>query len=282
MALSTKKPDWLKVKLSLSSLSSHVAQSVHTHNLHTICESGLCPNHSECWRCGTATFMIAGDICTRGCRFCNVKTGKPAPLDADEPQHIAQAIKELGIKHAVLTSVDRDDLPDGGAAHWVAVIQAVKTLNPAITMETLIPDFQGRENLITQIIEAKPEVISHNVETVRRLTPLVRSRATYETSLQTLAYIAKSHSIAKSGLMLGLGETQDEILETMDDVLRQGCSVLTIGQYLQPSKTNIEVAEYIHPDIFASYKQIGLSKGFKHVESAPFVRSSYHAEQHIR
>ncbi|GHS89369.1 lipoyl synthase [Bacteroidia bacterium] len=226
--------------------------------------------------------MIAGDICTRGCRFCNVKTGKPAPLDADEPQHIAQAIKELGIKHAVLTSVDRDDLPDGGAAHWVAVIQAVKTLNPAITMETLIPDFQGRENLITQIIEAKPEVISHNVETVRRLTPLVRSRATYETSLQTLAYIAKSHSIAKSGLMLGLGETQDEILETMDDVLRQGCSVLTIGQYLQPSKTNIEVAEYIHPDIFASYKQIGLSKGFKHVESAPFVRSSYHAEQHIR
>jgi lipoic acid synthetase len=272
-----RKPEWLKIKLPQNSLSV-----VNKHQLHTICSSGLCPNRSECWGCGTATFMIGGDICTRACKFCNVKTGRPAPLDPDEPEKIAESVNSLNLKHAVITSVDRDDLADLGASHWVKVIKAVKTKNPATTMEVLIPDFQGRKELINLILEAHPEVVSHNLETVRRLSKSVRSRATYEVSLEVIRHIAVSGIIAKSGIMLGLGELRDEIIETMDDLRQAGCSVMTIGQYLQPSRANIEVSEYVRPEIFDDYRRIAKEKGFKHVESSPLVRSSYHAEQHVR
>jgi lipoic acid synthetase len=226
--------------------------------------------------------MIGGDVCTRRCRFCNVKTGRPLPLDAAEPEKIARSVKALGLRHAVITSVDRDDLPDLGAEHWAAVIRAVKTLNPGVSMETLIPDFQGRKELIALVIAEQPEVVSHNLETVRRLTPQVRSGATYERSLAVIAQIAEAGTVAKSGVMLGLGETPEEIIAVMDDLRAVGCNVLTIGQYLQPAKSNIAVAEYIRPEVFDEYRQIGLSKGFAHVESAPLVRSSYHAEKHVR
>lgn len=250
--------------------------------MHTICSSGLCPNRNECWGCGTATFMIGGDICTRSCKFCNVKTGRPLPLDPKEPENIADSVNSLHLKHAVITSVDRDDLPDLGASHWVEVIKAVKAKNPNTTMEVLIPDFQGRKELIFTILEAHPEVVSHNLETVRRLSGSVRSRATYNISLKVIRQIADYGIIAKSGIMLGLGETRDEIIETMDDLRDAGCSVMTIGQYLQPSRANIEVSEYVHPDIFTEYRQTGKEKGFAHVESAPLVRSSYHAERHVK
>lgn len=279
---SRKKPEWLKIKLPKGKLSVDVINSVRTNNLNTICTSGRCPNQGECWGCGTATFMIGGNICTRACKFCNVTTGHPLPLDPNEPEHIANSVAELKLKHVVITSVDRDDLPDFGAAHWVKVIQAVKKRNPQITMEVLIPDFQGDLQLVDAIIEARPEVISHNMETVRRLSDSVRSRAKYDVSLSVIQRIACSGLVSKSGIMLGLGETKDEILETMDDLRRVGCEVMTIGQYLQPSPQNIEVKSYIHPDEFAEYKVIGLSKGFAHVESAPLVRSSYHAERHVR
>jgi lipoic acid synthetase len=275
--ISRRKPEWLKVKLPQNNLAA-----VSKHQLHTICSSGLCPNRSECWGCGTATFMIAGDICTRSCKFCNVTTGRPAPLDPQEPENIADSVNSLNLKHAVITSVDRDDLPDLGASHWVAVIKAVKTKNPDTTMEVLIPDFQGRKELIHLILEAHPEVISHNLETVRRLSKSVRSWATYDVSLEVIRQIADYGTVAKSGIMLGLGETRDEVIETMDDLREAGCSVMTIGQYLQPSKANIEVSEYIHPEIFAEYQQIGKEKGFAHVESGPLVRSSYHAEKHVK
>jgi lipoic acid synthetase len=226
--------------------------------------------------------MICGDVCTRACRFCNVKTGRPAPLDTEEPAHIARSVKLLKLKHAVITSVDRDDLPDLGAAHWVAVLKAVKNENPGVTIEALLPDFQGNSELLSQPLNVHPEVASHNLETVRRLSKQVRSRATYDVSLNVIRQIAASGIIAKSGIMLGLGETRDEILETMDDLREAGCSVMTIGQYLQPAKTNIAVCEYIHPDTFAEYGRIGKEKGFTHVESSPLVRSSYHAEKHLK
>jgi lipoic acid synthetase len=225
--------------------------------------------------------MIGGDLCTRSCKFCNVKTGRPSPLDPEEPENIAESVKALHLKHAVITSVDRDDLDDLGASHWVAVIKAVKAKNPDTTMEVLIPDFQGRKELVSLILEAHPEVASHNLETVKRLSKSVRSRATYDVSLQVIRQIADYNVVAKSGIMLGLGETRDEILETMDDLLEAGCSVMTIGQYLQPSRANIEVAEYVRPETFAEYQRIGKEKGFAHVESGPLVRSSYHAERHV-
>jgi lipoic acid synthetase len=226
--------------------------------------------------------MLGGDICTRSCKFCNVTTGRPAPLDPAEPDNIAQSVKLLRLKHAVLTSVDRDDLPDLGASHWAKVVGAVRSANPLVTMETLIPDFQGRKELIDMVINASPEIISHNMETVRRLSKAVRSRATYELSLTVIEHIAASgRAVAKSGIMVGLGETHDEVLETMRDLRNAGCSVLTVGQYLRPSKANIEVAEYIHPDVFEQYRVAGLEMGFRFVESAPLVRSSFHAEKHL-
>ncbi|MDR1583446.1 MAG: lipoyl synthase [Prevotellaceae bacterium] len=275
--INRRKPEWVKIKLPQNNLAA-----VSKHQLHTICSSGLCPNRSECWGCGTATFMIGGDICTRSCKFCNVKTGRPTSLDPKEPENIADSVNLLQLKHVVITSVDRDDLPDLGASHWIAVIKAVKAKNPDTTMEILIPDFQGRKELIYSVLEANPEVVSHNLETVRRLSKIVRSRATYNVSLEVIKQIADCGIVAKSGIMLGLGETRNEIIETMDDLREAGCSVMTIGQYLQPSRANIEVSEYVHPEIFAEYQQIGKEKGFTHVESAPLVRSSYHAERHIR
>lgn len=265
----------------MGQLSTEVLNAVRGHHLHTICTSGKCPNQGECWGCGTATFMIGGNICTRGCRFCNVTTGHPAPLDAQEPEHVAQSVKLLKLKHVVITSVDRDDVDDLGASHWVKVIRAVKAENPNTTMEVLIPDFQGRAELVQQIIDARPEVISHNLETVERLSDSVRSRATYPVSLRVIRQVAESGIVSKSGIMLGLGEMREEILQTMDDLRTVGCQVMTIGQYLQPTAKNIEVKEYIHPDTFEEYKTIGLAKGFCFVESGPLVRSSYHAERHV-
>ena len=255
---------------------------IREHKLHTICTSGSCPNQAECWGAGTATFMILGDICTRACRFCDVKTGRPLPVDNEEPARIAKSISLLKLKHAVITSVDRDDLEDGGASIWAETIRLSKEQNPNLTMEVLIPDFNGIHKLIQQVIDAKPDVISHNLETVRRLTPDIRTKAKYDLSLSTLEYIAKSGMVTKSGIMLGLGETEEEILQVMDDLRAVGVSVMTIGQYLQPTKKHIEVKEYIHPDVFKKYEKIGLEKGFRHVESGPLVRSSYHAEKHVR
>ena len=277
-----RKPEWLKIKLPMGQLSVDVLNTIRGHHLNTICTSGRCPNQGECWGCGTATFMIGGNICTRACKFCNVTTGRPLPLDSEEPHHIASSVKLLHLKHAVITSVDRDDLEDLGATHWVKVIRAVKEMNPSVTMEVLIPDFQGRSELIGQIIEAKPEVISHNLETVRRLTKEIRSRATYDMSLGVVHQVAASGIVAKSGIMLGLGETREEILETMDDLRAAGCAVMTIGQYLQPTAANVEVKEYITPETFEAYRRIGMQKGFTHVESGPLVRSSYHAEKHVK
>ena len=279
---SRRKPEWLKIKLPKGQLSVDVLNIVREHHLHTICTSGMCPNQGECWGCGTATFMICGDVCTRGCKFCNVKTGKPAPLDPSEPYNIANSVKLLKLKHAVITSVDRDDLDDLGAAHWVKVIEAVKKENPEVTMEVLIPDFQGRKELIGRVIAARPEVISHNLETVRRLTNAIRSRATNDMSLEVVRQVSESGVVSKSGIMLGLGETRAEILQTMDDLRSVGCRVMTIGQYLQPTASNVEVKEYVTPEVFDEYRRIGLEKGFTHVESGPLVRSSYHAEKHVR
>ena len=276
-----RKPEWLKIKLPMGDLSRHVQDTIRDNALHTICTSGRCPNQGECWGCGTATFMIGGDICTRACRYCNVTTGKPLPLDAGEPERVAESVKVLKIKHAVLTSVDRDDLPDLGAAHWAAVIRAVKKVNPTVTMEVLIPDFQARTELIDLVIAEKPEVLSHNMETVRRLTPSIRSRATYDGSLKVLKHVVDSGITSKSGIMLCLGETRDEILAVMDDLLEVGCRVMTIGQYLRPSLKNVEVQEYVTPETFAEYARIGKEKGFRFVESGPLVRSSYHAERHV-
>ena len=276
-----RKPEWLKVKLPHGFKTKDVIGLLNDKHLHTICSSGMCPNRAECWGAGTATFMICGNICTRNCKFCNVTNRKPLPLDPQEIIDIAESIKSLNLKHIVMTSVDRDDLPDQGAHHWADAIRTIKERCPGITMEVLIPDFQGRTDLIDLIIEQKPDIISHNMETVRRLTPDVRSVATYDRSLAVLKYIASKGIRTKSGIMLGLGETREEILETMDDLLAAGCQVMTIGQYLQPSKLHYRVRDYIHPDTFAEYGEIGRKKGFRHVESAPIVRSSYHAEKHI-
>lgn len=281
MAEHVKKPDWLKIRLGGNEHFTQTKRIVESHCLHTICTSGKCPNMGECWSRGTATFMIGGEICTRSCRFCNTLTGKPLPLDANEPDHVAESIRLMKLKHAVITSVDRDDLPDLGASHWAKTIRRIKEVNPSTTIEVLIPDFQGRLELVDEVIAAKPEIISHNMETVRRITPHVRSAARYDTSLSVLYRIAEQQIVAKTGIMVGLGETEAEVEELMDDVLATGASVLTIGQYLQPSRKNIPVVEYIHPDQFEKYRTIALQKGFKHVESAPLVRSSYHAEKHV-
>lgn len=274
-----RKPDWLKVNFGANERYSNTKKIVDTHRLHTICSSGRCPNIGECWGRGTATFMIGGNICTRCCKFCNTNSGKPLPLDAAEPQHVAESIQLMQLSHAVITSVDRDDLPDFGAAHWVATIKAIKQLNPTVTMEVLIPDFMGHPELIAQIIQAQPDVISHNMETVHRLTPMVRSVATYDRSLQVLKQIAESPIPAKTGIMVGLGESIKEVEETMDDLLAVGCSILTIGQYLQPTHRHFPVQEYVTPQQFAAYKTTALAKGFKMVESGPLVRSSYYAER---
>jgi len=260
---------------------SRVKNLVMKQNLHTICASGNCPNIGECWNRGTATFMILGNICTRRCKFCSVPTGKPLQVDWHEPDRMAESIKTMGVKHCVITSVDRDDLKDLGAGLWAAVIRRVKEVNPFTTMEVLIPDFQGRREMVQQIINEKPEVISHNLETVERLTLQIRSRARYDISLGVLRYIAQSGTTAKSGIMLGLGETREEVIQTMDDLIDAGVKVLTIGQYLQPTLHHLKVDAYIHPEKFEEYRIIGLSKGFAFVESSPLVRSSYHAEKHI-
>lgn len=277
-----RKPEWLKISIGANERYTETKRIVESHCLHTICSSGRCPNMGECWGKGTATFMIGGDICTRCCKFCNTQTGKPLPLDMEEPTHVAESIALMKLSHAVITSVDRDDLPDLGAAHWACTIREIKRLNPETTIEVLIPDFQGRKELISQVIEAQPEIISHNMETVKRITPLVRSAARYETSLEVIRQIADSGITAKSGIMVGLGETPEEVEELMDDLHRAGCQILTIGQYLQPSHKHYPVAEYVTPAQFAFYKETGLAKGFDQVESAPLVRSSYHAEKQVR
>ena len=277
-----RKPEWLKISSGAHERYTETKRIVESHCLHTICSSGRCPNMGECWGKGTATFMIGGDICTRCCKFCNTQTGKPLPLDMEEPTHVAESIALMKLSHAVITSVDRDDLPDLGAAHWACTIREIKRLNPETTIEVLIPDFQGRKELVSQVIEAQPEIISHNMETVNRITPLVRSAARYETSLEVIRQIADSGITAKSGIMVGLGETPEEVEELMDDLRRAGCQILTIGQYLQPSHKHYPVAEYVTPAQFASYKETGLAKGFDQVESAPLVRSSYHAEKQVQ
>ena len=276
-----RKPDWLKTNLQSNAQFVRVNKIVKEHELHTICSSGRCPNMSECWNKGTATFMILGEICTRSCRFCNTITGRPLPPDASEPEKLADSIYLMNLQHAVITSVDRDDLPDGGAAHWAETIRAVKKKNPSTTLEVLIPDFDGNTEFIDMIIEEKPTVISHNLETVSRLSSSIRTKAKYEISLKVLAYIASKNLITKTGIMLGLGEREEEVLSLMDDALAAGCSIITIGQYMQPSRMNIPVTEYIVPEKFDEYKRIGIQKGFKFVESAPLVRSSYCAEKHI-
>ena len=281
MAQHLRKPDWLKIRLGGNEQFTKTKSIVESHCLHTICTSGKCPNMGECWSRGTATFMIGGEICTRSCRFCNTLTGKPLPLNPKEPENVAESVRLMNLKHAVVTSVDRDDLPDLGASHWAATIRKIKEVNPATTLEVLIPDFQGRLDLVDMVIDAQPEIISHNMETVSRISPTVRSAAKYEVSLSVLERIASRGITAKTGIMVGLGETEEEVLDLMDDVLKCGVSVLTIGQYLQPSRKNISVVEYIHPQQFEKYKTIGLEKGFKCVESAPLVRSSYHAEKHV-
>lgn len=276
-----RKPEWLKVRLPHGFKTKDVVGLLNDRHLHTICSSGMCPNRAECWGAGTATFMLCGNICTRNCRFCNVTSRRPGPLDPAEIVDIANSVASLGLRHVVLTSVDRDDLPDQGAGHWAKAIREIKSRCPGVTMEVLIPDFQGREDLLDMIVAEGPEIISHNLETVRRLTPEVRSVATYDRSLAVLKYLSERNVRTKSGIMLGLGETREEILETMDDLRSVGCQVMTIGQYLQPSKLHYPVRDYIHPDVFAEYGEIGRSKGFRHVESAPMVRSSYRAEKHI-
>ena len=274
-----KKPEWLKIRLGDNEGYSHTKHIVEQHGLCTICTSGRCPNQGECWTRGTATFMILGDICTRACRFCNTKTGRPLPPDSDEPRRVAESIRLMKLKYAVLTSVDRDDLPDLGCGHWVETVKKVRELNPDIKVETLIPDFQGKSELIAQIAQVAPDVVSHNMETVRRLTPQVRSAAKYDRSLQVLKQLSDAGIVTKSGLMLGLGETEEELLQAMDDLISVGCRILTLGQYLQPTRQHLEVQAYIHPDDFARYKEIALAKGFEKVASGPLVRSSYLADQ---
>jgi lipoyl synthase len=276
-----RKPDWLKIQLPKGDNYLKVKGILEEKGLHTICSSGKCPNMGECWNAGTATFMILGDICTRSCKFCATKTGKPLPVDTDEPEKIAQSIKQLNLKHVVITSVDRDDLRDGGSEIWANTVRKVKELNPETTIETLIPDFGGNKDHLHMVIESKPDIISHNLETVRRLTPKIRSAAQYDRSLEVLRQIAASGLRAKSGIMVGLGETEAEVLATMDDLRKVNCEIFTIGQYLQPTSAHLPVSEYVHPDVFEKYRVAGLEKGFAFVESKPLVRSSYHAEKHV-
>src|SRR5687767_11673327 len=276
-----KKPDWLRVKLPIGESYKNVRSLVDTHKLHTICESGNCPNMGECWGEGTATFMILGNVCTRSCGFCAVATGRPDPVDWDEPQRVAEAIHLMKVKHAVITSVDRDELKDGGSIVWYNTIKAVRSLNPGTTLETLIPDFKGEKENISRIINVAPEVVSHNIETVERLTRRVRIQAKYWRSMQTLRILKEGGLRTKSGIMLGLGETKDEVVQTMKDLKESNVDVITIGQYLQPSKKHLAVERFVHPDEFAELREIGYELGFDYVESGPLVRSSYHSDKHV-
>ncbi len=277
-----RKPEWLKIKLTQSNDFNKINGLLKDNKLHTICTSGKCPNMGECWKAGTATFMILGDVCSRNCKFCAVTPGKPTLTDENEPIKLARSIKSLKLKHCVITSVTRDDLDDEGADIWAKTVIKIKELNPDITIETLIPDFNFRTELLDKIINASPDIISHNLETVPRLTPVLRSKATYQRSLDVLEYIAKSGIRTKSGIMVGVGETKQEVLTTMDNLLSIGVEVFTIGQYLQPRSDNFAVVDYITPVQFEEYKYIGTEKGFDVVESGPMVRSSYHAERHVK
>lgn len=277
----TKKPDWLRVRLPVGENYKQVRSLVDTYKLHTICESGNCPNMGECWGAGTATFMILGNVCTRSCGFCAVATGRPGAVDWDEPQRVAEAIYLMKVKHAVITSVDRDELKDGGSILWANAIRAIRTLNPETTLETLIPDFKGDKENLQRIIDVAPEVVSHNLETVERLTKQVRIQAKYPRSLEVIRHLKQKGMRTKSGIMLGLGETKAEVVQAMEDLQANGCDVLTIGQYLQPTKNHLPVVRFIHPDEFAELKEIGYNLGFDYVESGPLVRSSYHAEKHL-
>ncbi len=276
-----RKPKWMKSPLPSGRTYIDVKDIVAKNRLNTICTSGNCPNMGECWNAGTATFMILGDICTRSCGFCNTKTGKPLAVDYDEPNRIADSVEKMKLKHCVLTSVDRDDLEDGGAEIWALTIQEIKKRTPNVTIEGLIPDFSGNEKLVQTVIDAGAEVISHNMETVRRLTPSTRTKAKYETSLEVIGIISKSIARSKSGIMLGIGETPEEVVETMKDLRAVGCEVITIGQYLQPTPKHLPIIEFITPEVFKHYEDLGLKMGFKFVESGPLVRSSYHAEKHV-
>lgn len=273
------KPDWLKIRLHSSEQYAQTASIVERHALNTICSSGMCPNKAECWSRKTATFMILGDVCTRACRFCATKTGKTLPVDIDEPERVSRSISLMGLKHVVITSVTRDDLPDGGASHWSALVTAVKSGNPDTTIELLIPDLDGRGDLLDTVIASGPDIIGHNIETVERLTPVVRSRAKYDVSMGTIRHIALRGAVAKSGIMLGLGETEAEVLNTLDDLRENGCSIVTIGQYLRPTAQHWPVAEYVSPDKFGWYREEAIRRGFSYVASGPLVRSSYMAEQ---
>ncbi len=275
------KPEWLKTKLPSGKDFLKIKDLVEKNKLNTICTSGKCPNIAECWACGTATFMILGNICTRSCKFCSVPTGKPLPPDENEPEKVANSIKIMKLKHAVITSVDRDDLHDYGASFWAKTITKIKEVNKNTTLETLIPDFNGDEDCLNKIIAVKPEIVSHNIETVERLTLLARNKALYKRSLKVIENISKSGLTSKSGLMLGIGELEKEVIQTINDLHNSGCKILTIGQYLQPTKQNLPVSCYIHPDKFNEYKNIAISIGFSVVESAPLVRSSFHAENHL-
>lgn len=277
----SKKPEWLKVKLPTGEEYKKVRHLVSEHELHTICESGNCPNMGECWGAGTATFMILGNICTRSCGFCAVKTGKPLPADVEEPMRVANSVKLMNVKHCVITSVDRDDLQDGGSIIWAETVNAVRGISPQTTLETLIPDFKGDWENLQRIIDVAPEIVSHNLETVRRLTKQVRIQAKYDRSLETLKRLKDGGMKTKSGIMLGLGETKEEVIESMNDLRNVGCDVLTLGQYLQPTVKHLPVIEFIKPEQFNEYKEIGIELGFRFVESGPLVRSSYHAEKHL-
>lgn len=276
-----RKPDWLRVKLPIGPEYAKVRRLVDDHKLHTICESGNCPNMGECWGAGTATFMILGNICTRSCTFCAVATGRPTEYDVDEPKRVAEAIKLMGVKHAVITSVNRDELKDRGAEVWYQTVVQTKTISPETTIETLIPDTKGNWEALYRMIDGGQEVVSHNMETVGRLYRMVRPQAKYERSLEQIKRIREAGKRTKSGIMLGVGETKEEVLTAMDHLVESGLMILTLGQYLQPTKMHLEVAEFIHPDTFAMYKEEGLKRGLKYVESGPLVRSSYHAERHV-
>lgn len=276
-----KKPDWLRVKLPIGESYKNVRNLVDQHKLHTICESGNCPNMGECWGAGTATFMILGNVCTRSCGFCAVATGRPDAVDWDEPQRVAEAIYLMKVKHAVITSVDRDELKDGGSTIWYNTINAVKQLNPETTLETLIPDFKGKKEDIQRVIDAAPEVVSHNIETVERLTRQVRIQAKYWRSMDVITTLKQGGMRTKSGIMMGLGEQKEEVFQTLRDLHNAGCDVVTIGQYLQPTKKHLPVQRFVHPDEFAEYREFGYSLGIDYVESGPLVRSSYHSERHV-
>lgn len=274
-------PEWLKMQRASGENYSRVKRIVELNNLNTICTSGNCPNIGECWNAGTATFMILGDICTRACRFCATRTGKPLPPDPEEPARLAASIRSLGLKHCVITSVDRDDIPDRGSSFWAETVRMIKHENPGITIETLIPDFDGEEIYLQRLIDSKPDIISHNIETVRRLTPLIRTKAKYETSLNVLKFISGKGVRTKSGLMLGLGETDSEVADTIHDLRKAGCSILTVGQYLQPTMNHMEAVSFVTPDKFTEYRKLAFAAGFEYVECNPLVRSSFHSEKQM-